>query len=72
MYQMQFYSQIEYPADRTIPVLITRPVIGLIWNVPTKLMNSPTRLIVLGVAILAMVNMKYIVANKGIDSTIPL
>ena len=58
-------NQIEYLAEKTIPVLISNPTTGLRINVPLRDKNSPTQFLVVGVPALAIVNTKKNVAKIG-------
>ena len=64
-------NQIEYPAEKTIPVLISNPTTGLRINVPLSDRNSPTQFLVVGVPALAIVKTKKNVAKIGIYVVIP-
>ena len=64
-------NQIEYPAEKTIPVLISNPTTGLRINVPLSAKNSPIQFLVVGVPALAIVNTKKKVAKIGIYVVIP-
>jgi hypothetical protein len=64
--QIRLKSQIEYPAEKTIPVLINNPTTGLRMNVPFSDKNSPIQFLVVGVPALAIVKTKNNVAKIGI------
>lgn len=63
--QIRLKSQIEYPAENTIPVLISKPTTGLRMNDPLSDKNSPTQFAVKGVPAFANVNTKNRVAKIG-------
>src|SRR5690242_11016122 len=69
--QIRLNSQIEYPAEKTIPELISKPTTGLRINVPFNAKNSPIQLAVAGVPMFATVNAKKNAAKIGMYEVIP-
>lgn len=69
--QIRLNSQIEYPAEKTIPELISKPTTGLRIKVPFNAKNSPIQLAVAGVPMFATVNAKKSAANIGMYEVIP-
>ena len=69
--QIRLNNQIEYPAENTIPVLISNPTTGLRIKVPFNAKNSPIQLAVIGVPMLATVKIKKNAAKSGMYVVIP-
>lgn len=69
--QIRLKIQIEYPAEKTIPVLINNPTTGLRIKVPLSDKNSPIQFAVVGVPILATVKAKNRAAKIGMQVVIP-
>jgi hypothetical protein len=71
-YEILLYNNIVKHALKTIPVPPKIAIIGLIDQIPNRLICSATKLRVNGVAILAKQNTKNKIVNKGIYNTNPL
>jgi len=67
----RLYSQREYAAPRIIPSAANAATKLLIWKAPTKMGNSPIKLLVPGGLILARVEKKEMVEEFGMVLTEP-
>lgn len=67
----RLYSQREYAAPKIIPSAANVATKLFLWKAPTKMRNSPIKLLVPGKLILAKVKKKKIVEKFGMVLTKP-